>query len=286
MQKQLANPLKVIILTVLPTLALVACAPIISTLNASVGTPLTIQLQPTKEHPTISKSDIEAVEKVVRSRISDLGIARPSIETIGTDKITLKLAGVKDIQQVARVLGSTAQLEFRQQKLGTEGQLGAEMAVLNEAKAAQTKLKKAKSTDTSEIAKLQVAIDKQYTEIDKLFNKAVITGKQLQNASPQPLSSAAWEVAIEFDRAGGDAFAKMTKSLAGTGRSIGVFLDSEPISTPTVGPTFAETGITGGKAVITGNFTTETANDLAIQLRSGALPVPIKIIENQVISPK
>ena len=69
----------------------------------------------------------------------------------------------------------------------------------------------------------------------------------------------------------------------GTGRSIGVFLDKEPISTPTVGPTFAATGITGGKAVITGDFTTETANDLAVQLRGGSLPVPVEIVENRTV---
>jgi preprotein translocase subunit SecD len=124
---------------------------------------------------------------------------------------------------------------------------------------------------------------KQYTEIGKLFDKPVITGKNLKNASPEPLSAGGWNVAIEFDTFGGDAFAQLTKNLAGTGRSIGVFLDNDPISTPTVGAEFAATGISGGKAVITGNFTTEAANNLAVQLRGGSLPVPVEIVENRTV---
>ena len=73
----------------------------------------------------------------------------------------------------------------------------------------------------------------------------------------------------------------MTKRMAGTGRAIGIFLDDDPISTPIVNNMFAATGITGGKAVIQGNFTAEVANYLAIQLRSGALPVTIEIVSLQ-----
>ena len=78
----------------------------------------------------------------------------------------------------------------------------------------------------------------------------------------------------------------MTKDLAGTGRSIGIFLDNAPISTPVVGAQFAATGITGGKAVIAGNFTTEAANDLAVQIRGGSLPVPVEVIEVKIFPPK
>jgi preprotein translocase subunit SecD len=109
------------------------------------------------------------------------------------------------------------------------------------------------------------------------------TRQHIAGASSQPLPSGSWEVAIEFNSTGSDAFTKLTKNLAGTGRTIGVFLDREPISTPTVGAQFAATGITGGKAVIPGNFTTETANDLAIQLHGGAMPLPIETIENRPI---
>lgn len=296
-QKQLATFSRLIIAPVIGMLALAACLPG-NRIGIQRGSQLTIQLKPTKEHPSISKSDLDTVKKVVESRISALGISPASIGTIGSDQITLELVGIKDSQQAARVLGSTAQIEFCAQKAGTEGEFIAQMKMLNEATANQVRLKK--SRDRQSIAANQLKIEKQYTEIGKLFDKAVITGKQLKSANPEPLSPRkpwsiwqqpepvveSWNIAIEFDAVGGDAFAQLTKKLAGTGRSIGVFIDNVPISTPTVGAQFETVGITGGKAVISGNFTAIAAQDLAIQLRSGALPVPIKIIENRIIPPK
>ena len=282
MQKQRVI-LGLIIVLVIAAITLIVNKPMRLGLDLQGGSQLTIQVKPTKEHPDITQLDLDAVQKVIENRINGLGVSEALIQSAGNNQILVQLPGVNDPQQAERVLGGTAQLEFREQKAGTEGQLGAESAVLKAAKDQQAILKKTKSTDKQAIAETQAAIEKQYTEIDKLFDKAVITGKQLTNASPQPLSADSWEVALEFDSTGGEAFAKMTKSLAGTGRSIGVFLDNDPISTPTVGPTFAGTGITGGKAVITGNFTTETAQNLAVQLRGGSLPVPVEIVENRVV---
>lgn len=282
MQKQRVI-LGLIIVLLIAAITLLVNKPMRLGLDLQGGSQLTIQVKPTKEHPDITKLDLDAVQKVIENRINGLGVSEALIQSAGNNQISVQLPGVNDPQQAERVLGGTAQLEFREQKAGTEGQLGAESAVLRAAKDQQAILKKSKSTDKQAIAATQAAIEKQYAEISKLFDKAVITGKQLTNASPQPLSADSWEVALEFDGAGGEAFAKMTKSLAGTGRSIGVFLDNDPISTPTVGPTFAGTGITGGKAVITGNFTTETAQNLAVQLRGGSLPVPVEIVENRVV---
>jgi preprotein translocase subunit SecD len=282
MQKQRVI-LGLIIVLLIAAITLLVNKPMRLGLDLQGGSELTIQIKPTKEHPVISQLDVDAVQKVIENRINGLGVSEALIQSAGNNQILVQLPGVNDPQQAERVLGGTAQLEFREQKAGTEGQLSAEMAVLNEAKAKKEALKKTKSTDKPAIAAIQQDIDKQYTQVGKLFDKAVITGRQLRNASPQPLAADSWEVALEFDGPGGDAFAKMTKSLAGTGRSIGVFLDNDPISTPTVGPTFAATGITGGKAVITGNFTTETAQNLAVQLRGGSLPVPVEIVSNRTV---
>jgi preprotein translocase subunit SecD len=282
MQKQRVI-LGLIIVLLIAAMTLLVNKPMRLGLDLQGGSELTIQIKPTKEHPVISQLDVDAVQKVIENRINGLGVSEALIQSAGNNQILVQLPGVNDPQQAERVLGGTAQLEFREQKAGTEGQLSAEMAVLNEAKAKKEALKKTKSTDKPAIAAIQQEIDKQYTQVGKLFDKAVITGRQLRNASPQPLAADSWEVALEFDGPGGDAFAKMTKSLAGTGRSIGVFLDNDPISTPTVGPTFAATGITGGKAVITGNFNTETAQNLAVQLRGGSLPVPVEIVSNRTV---
>ncbi|WP_373540631.1 protein translocase subunit SecD [Chamaesiphon sp.] len=282
MQKQRVI-LGLILVLVIAAIVLLFSKPLRLGLDLQGGSQLTIQVKPTPDHPDITPSDLDAVQKVIENRINGLGVSEALIQSAGNNQILVQLPGVNDPQQAERVLGGTAQLEFREQKAGTEGQLGAELAVLKEAKDKQAVLKKSKSTDKQAIAQIQTTIEQQYTEIDKLFDKAAITGKQLKRANPEPVAAGAWEVSIEFDNAGGDAFAKLTKSLAGTGRSIGVFLDNDPISTPTVGAQFAATGITGGKAVITGNFTTEAANDLAVQLRGGSLPVPVEIVENRTV---
>jgi preprotein translocase subunit SecD len=280
MQKQRVI-LGLIIVLVIAAITLLVNKPMRLGLDLQGGSQLTVQVKPTKEHPTISQLDLDAVQKVLENRINGLGVSEALIQSSGSDRVLVQLPGVNNPQQAERVLGGTAQLEFREQTMGTEGKLGAELSVLEEKKSTQATIKKA--GDKQAIAENQALLQKQYTEIGKLFNKATITGKNLKNASPQPLPNGGWEVAIEFDGVGGDEFAKMTKNLAGTGRSIGVFLDNEPISTPTVGANFAATGIAGGKAVITGNFTTEKANDLAVQLRGGSLPVPVEIVENRTV---
>jgi preprotein translocase subunit SecD len=283
MQKQRVI-LGLILVLVIAAITLLVNKPMRLGLDLQGGSRLTIQMKATPEHPNITQLDVAAVQKVIENRINGLGVSEALIQSTGNNQILVELPGVSDPQQAERVLGGTAQLEFREQKAGTEGQLGVELTILKAAKDKQAAFKKSKSTDKLAIAENQAAIDRQYVEIGKLFDKVAITGKRLKNAIPQPLAAGnGWEVALEFDGAGGDAFANLTKNLAGTGRSIGVFLDNDPISTPTVGANFATTGITGGKAVITGNFTTETANDLAVQLRGGSLPVPVEIVENRTV---
>lgn len=92
-------------------------------------------------------------------------------------------------------------------------------------------------------------------------------------------------MAIQFNPEGGNDFAELSRTIAGTGRSIGIFLDNRLLSAPTVNVQYAETGITGGGAVISGNFTAESARDLEIQLRGGALPLPVAVVENRTVGP-
>jgi preprotein translocase subunit SecD len=243
------------------------------------GYRLIIRLKPTKEHPKIDRSDLDGVQTVFKNRLKALGISAAIIQPIGKDRISVKLPGDADLGQLKRVLSSTGGIEFREQKIGTEGQLNAEMAVLREAREKQILLEK--TSDKKALATNQLIIQKQYAEINKLFDRPKITGKQIVRANEEPLPGGGWNIAIEFDNKGAEAFRQLTKNLAGTGRSIGVFVNNNPISTPTVGAEFAATGITGGKAVITGNFTLQTVLDLAIELRGGALPMPVEIIETR-----
>ncbi|MDA0673667.1 MAG: protein translocase subunit SecD, partial [Cyanobacteria bacterium] len=137
------------------------------------------------------------------------------------------------------------------------------------------------------IATLQQAIQDSNAAIADLFAPAELTGEKLNDAFARPMGQAGdrWEVVIEFNGEGGALFAQISRDIAGTGRSIGIFLDDRLISAPTVDVQYAETGITGGSAVISGTFNAEGANDLAIQLRGGALPLPVEVVETRTVGP-
>lgn len=250
------------------------------------GSQLTIQVKPTEEIQDIKAENLTDVKTVIENRINALGVSEPVVQTVGGDKILVQLPGVTDPQQAERILGGTAQLEFRQQKQGTEGQFRAEYEVKRQLEAQLAVLRRAATTEenTAKIAELTQSINRSNEAILQLFESVGLTGKNLKDARPSPTQAGdAWEVVINFDGDGGDKFAEMTKNLAGTGRSIGIFLDNALISAPVVGVEFATTGITGGSAVITGNFTVESANDLAVQIRGGSLPFPVEVVENRTV---
>jgi len=272
-----------ILVLVIAAITAIATISIPLGLDLRGGSQLTIQVKTTPEVKQISERDLEAVKRVVEGRINGLGVSEAVIQTVGADKILVQLPGVNDPEQAERVLGGTAQLEFRQQKPNTEPQLFALRTIQIQLKAKQEELRKAK--DAAAIAKNQAEIHKNNQEFEGLFEsiKPPLTGKYLKDAYGEPTQGNDWNVALSFDEKGGELFAQITKNLAGTGRSIGVFLDNELISSPTVEAKFAETGITGGQAIITGRFTPQEAKDLSVQLRGGALPVPVEIGEIRTV---
>lgn len=251
------------------------------------GAQLTIQVTPTKEIQKIEKSDLEAVRVVVEKRINELGTKEPLIQTVGEDKILVQLPGVTDPKEAEEILGGTAKLEFKEQKKDSEGQFGAEFQVQRQTEAALEILEKQSNNDpklTEEKEKLRKSLQQSNRAIAAYFQSVGLTGTNLKAASAVPNQTGnAWEVSIRFDDEGGKKFAELTKNLAGTGRSIGIFLDESLISAPVVGVEFAQTGITGGGAVITGNFPLQEANRLAVQIRGGSLPFPVKIVENRTV---
>ena len=282
MQKQ-RSLLALIIVLVIAAITVIATNPVPLGLDLRGGSQLTIQVKPTAEIKQITERELEAVKRVVEGRINGLGVSEPLIQTVGTDKILVQLPGVNDPEQAERILGGTAQLEFRVQKKNTETQLFAFNVTKNSLK--QKREEARKSKDQATIDKNKEEFDKNNQAIAELFESTnpPLTGKYLQDAYGEPNQGTNWNVAIRFDKTGGELFAGLTKDLAGTGRSIGIFLDNELISSPTVGVEHAKTGITGGSAIITGNFQALEANDLGVQLRGGALPVPVEIAERRTV---
>jgi preprotein translocase subunit SecD len=286
MQKQ-RSLLALIIFLVIAAVAVIATIPVPLGLDLRGGSQLTIQVKTTPEIKQIGERELEAVQTVLGNRVNGLGVSEPVIQTAGTDKILVQLPGVDNPEQAERVLGGTAQLEFMTQKPGTEAELLALRNIRFQLKAQQEVLRSVEDKDKAAIEKLQQELKTNQEAISKLFESLAtpLTGKYLTNASPLSPQQAggSWSAALEFNSEGGKLFADLTKNLAGTGRSIGIFLDNELISAASVGPQFASTGITGGNAVIEGNFTAQEAQDLAVQLRGGSLPVPIEIVENRTV---
>jgi preprotein translocase subunit SecD len=254
-------------------------------LDLQGGSQLTIQVKPTEDRKEIKPDDLDAVQRVIEGRVNGLGVSEPLVLTSGNNQIIVQLPGVNDPIQAERVLGGTAQLDFRKQKPGTDGSLFANRKILEENLAKQRELRK--TNDAEAIAKNQASLKATNEAIAALFEKTELSGKNLKDAYPSATNAQnVWDVALQFDPRGGELFAELTKSIAGTGRTLGIFLDGAPISQNfaySVDVKYAQTGISGGSAVIEGTFPLETARDLAIQLKGGALPFPVEVVENRTV---
>ncbi|MEB3264534.1 MAG: protein translocase subunit SecD [Synechococcus sp.] len=302
--------------------ALLATYPLQLGLDLRGGSQLTLQVLPAGEIRSVDREQLEAVKEVLERRINGLGVAESTLQTVGNDQLVLQLPGEQDPSRAAKVLGSTALLEFRAQKAGTEQDMRGLLALKRQAEAVlASKERRAPSTDatapqpgtpeppppdfkaeelaealrsmgisvppgTSEVDQLRQLLAEVNRRIVALYEPAALTGKDLVTAGrQQQQSGTGWEVTLGFNQKGGEQFAKLTQSIAGTGRLLGIVLDGRSISEATVGPEFKAAGIAGGSASITGNFTSEEARDLEVQLRGGSLPLPVKIIEVRTIGP-
>jgi preprotein translocase subunit SecD len=236
-------------------------------------------------------------------------VAESTLQTVGDDQLVLQLPGEQDPTRAATVLGTTALLEFRAQKPGTEqrmqelltlkrqatallarlGQQGQDTSVPStEPEQADPQQAAPNETDLKQADREQLKADLQRINADivALYEPASLSGKDLVTAGRQQQQSGpGWDVTLSFNKEGGDKFAQLTQSIAGTARLLGIVLDGRSISEASVGPEFKAAGITGGSASITGNFSAEEARDLEVQLRGGSLPLPVKILEVRTIGP-
>ena len=119
MQKQRSLLLLILVLVIAAVTVLVQ-DPIRLGLDLQGGAQLTIQLRPSEDIPEITVRETEAVLSVVRNRVDALGVSEPLVQTIGTDQILVQLPGVSDPAQAERVLGGTAQLDFREETRNPE----------------------------------------------------------------------------------------------------------------------------------------------------------------------
>ena len=251
------------------------------------GSQLTLQVLPAGSVKVVQKEQLDAVKEVLDRRINGLGVAESTLQTVGDNQLVLQLPGEQDPTRAATVLGTTALLEFRAQKPGTEQRMQELLGLKRQATTLLSSLRapaaEAKQADRDQ---LESDLSRINTDIISLYEPAQLTGKDLVTAGrQQQQSGSSWEVTLSFNKQGGDRFAQLTQSIAGSGRLLGIVLDGRSISEASVGPEFKAAGISGGSASITGNFTAEEARDLEVQLRGGSLPLPVKILEVRTVGP-
>ena len=257
------------------------------------GSQLTLQVLPAGSVKVVQKEQLDAVKEVLDRRINGLGVAESTLQTVGDNQLVLQLPGEQDPTRAATVLGTTALLEFRAQKPGTEQRMQQLLGLKRQASALLAGLStpstdngKRSESEQADRAKLEGDLIRINADIISLYEPAQLTGKDLVTAGrQQQQSGSSWEVTLSFNKQGGDRFAQLTQSIAGSGRLLGIVLDGRSISEASVGPEFKAAGISGGSASITGSFSAEEARDLEVQLRGGSLPLPVKILEVRTVGP-
>ncbi len=251
---------------------------------------LSISLQDTKIIASLPENAFKKVEatsieqaiEVIRNRIDQLGVAEPTIHKQGESEIVVQLPGVKDPKKALEIIGKTAQLEFK--LLDEETQLWKDLPSLIKPQEEETLLAQWKSIlpEDDEIV-FQKITNKETGEVYKrpyiVKKNALLTGDLLAEAHvsiDQRFNEP--YVSLRFNEAGAKIFEEITGKYVK--RRLAIILDGNLYSAPVI-----QEKIEGGNAQISGNFTLEEAKDLAIVLRAGALPAPVKLIQNVTVGP-
>ena len=198
----------------------------------------------------LKNASLDQAIEIVRRRVDEVGTNEPNILKRGNDRILVELPGLDDPNRIKSLLGKTANLTFQFISQNSEESFGTE--------------------------KLSFEDDDREAIVSK---RIILSGDNLVDAKPT-MNSQTNETVVSFslDRVGAKKFGKATST--GVGKQLAIILDGKIISAPTV-----REPIVGGSGQISGNFTFQSATDLALLLRSGALPAPLNIIEERTVGP-
>jgi preprotein translocase subunit SecD len=205
------------------------------------------------------RQTIEQSIQIVERRVNELGTVEPLIQRQGTDRILVQVPGLQDPTQLKAILGKTAKMEFRM----VDTTVSPDQALQGSVPPDSEVLMSSTSPKVPYVVKKQV----------------LVSGADLTDAQPgfdqrtgEPI------VSFRFNSSGSRKFAQATSE--NVGQPFAIVLDNEVISAPVI-----REPITGGSGQISGSFTVQAANDLAILLRAGALPAPLTIIEERTVGP-
>lgn len=215
------------------------------------------QLRMTLSEPALQERARNAVTQsieIVRRRIDQTGVSEPTIQRQGADRILVQLPGIDDPERIKRLLGTTAKLTFRMVDVGADPNApappGSEI-LEGDSRAERYVVKRRVEVAGDNLVDAQAGYDQR-------GGQAVVN--------------------FRFDTVGGKRFAEITQQAVG--QPFAIVLDNKVLSAPVI-----REPILGGSGQISGNFTTASANDLAVLLRAGALPAPLKVVEERTVGP-
>jgi preprotein translocase subunit SecD len=207
---------------------------------------------------------------VIERRVNLFGVSEPVVSIEGTDRLVVELPGVKDVAQAISMIGQTPYLEFDEERTAAESQ-----PILDKIKEVQAA--QAKNEDVTKIANWQLALQNPY------FKPTDLTGKYLSKATVIfDQTTYKPQIQLQFNSDGAKLFEAITAR--NIGKPLSILLDGASIIDTNgdgkidVNDTYApivQDKISGGTAVITGDISADTANQIASRLNSGALPVKI-----------
>ena len=198
----------------------------------------------------IKTSSQDQALEIVRRRVDEVGTNEPNIIKRGNNRILVELPGLDDPMRIKSLLGKTANLTFRFVAQKNNDTFGTEMLQFEDGMS-------------------EVMVSK----------RIILSGENLLDAQPQ-MNNQTNETVVSFtlDRVGAKRFGKATST--GIGKQLAIVLDGKVVSAPVIRDTIAS-----GNGQISGGFTFQSATDLALLLRSGALPAPLNIIEERTVGP-
>ena len=199
---------------------------------------------------------LKTAREVVYNRIDPEGTKEVTVIRQGAERILVQVPGLEDPAALQQLLGKTARLEFRLVDL---------------------------TADPAQVAQGRAPVGSQVLPMQgggaiAVKRRSIVTGDQLIDAGQQYDQNGAAAVSITFNNAGAKAFGRVTRE--NVNKPFAIILDNVVLSAPNINEP-----ILGGQAQISGNYTVETANELAIQLRSGKLPVELHVIEERSVGP-
>jgi preprotein translocase subunit SecD len=202
--------------------------------------------------------------EIVRRRVDEFGMTEPSIQQQGQDRILVQVPGLDNPQRLIEVIGKTARLSFRMVDLSANP---------------ETVRQTGRVPPGSELLPSDHDVDPMTGKpIEYLVQRRILVGGDNLTDAQATFQNGQPVVSFRFDTVGARRFADATRD--NVGKPFAIVLDNKVISAPVI-----REPILGGSGIISGNFTAESAKDLALLLRAGALPAPLRVLEQRTVGP-